>query len=196
LLSLSLGYRGIIIGITTSDESYDEFTNDGLVQITVRRPIANRELQALLSSDAFIAMSDRVVINNTASVDKITREELEQSITFNSNALGTLTRAGSIMSMGSNQSLNSPALRTSPNGSHPDHLHGSNGNHVNFAAKDSNDSLVADDENLQDFSTSPARRETSTPDMNRLVWFHLVSFLFFLLSFSFSLLSLSFSLFQ
>jgi hypothetical protein len=151
-----IGYRGIIIGMTSTDENFDEFTRDGLAQVVMRRPMGNRELSALLSDDAFISMSDKVVINNTASFDKVTREELEQSITCNSNALGELTRNPSNLSQ-----MGAPSRTNSDNG------HGINP----MIPKDSNDSLVADDENLQDFFTSPQRKETLTPDNNRFVAF-------------------------
>lgn len=193
-----LGYRGIIIGMTTSDDTFEDFTQADLVQIVIKRPLANRELIALMSSDAFISMSDKMfVINNTASVDKITREELEASITCNSNALGLgslLRPASTIMNSSFSSSKGDqtphqqhhvhystppslPANGHPPQNHHQRLVNGHSESHFTrspltpIAAKDSNDSLVLDDENLQDFSMSAPRRDSSTPDMNRLSLF-------------------------
>eukprot|EP01039_Chlorochromonas_danica_P006130 gene6130-6750_t len=79
------GFKGKIIGMTTSNEDMDDFLTEEGADAVVRRPIANRELSLLLAKEEFEEIADTMLhkTHGAPPVDKITAEEFDNAITFN-----------------------------------------------------------------------------------------------------------------
>lgn len=79
------GFKGKIIGMTTSNEDMDDFLTEEGADAVVRRPIANRELSLLLTKEEFEEIADTMLhkTHGAPPVDKITAEEFDNAITFN-----------------------------------------------------------------------------------------------------------------
>lgn len=79
------GFKGKIVGMTTSTEDMDDFLTEDGADAVVRRPIATRELTMLLTKTEFDEIADTMLhkTHGAPPVDKITAEEFDNAITFN-----------------------------------------------------------------------------------------------------------------
>lgn len=141
----ALGFAGKIVGMTSALNTLDVLLQSGVLDVAIKRPIANKDLTLILSKTDLERFAEQNNMAMGSAIEKITKEEMDQAIT----------------TTGHNEMMKSKSMKFGPRIESRNSLGSESPNTTGKAALIENDE--DQDEQMQDFqnnSNKAGRRDS------------------------------------